>query len=49
MIVKQRAKASEIERMDLVGSVEGSDCILGELIGRQPYKEPVFLNLKQRS
>eukprot|EP00401_Gymnodinium_catenatum_P043895 CAMPEP_0117600818 /NCGR_PEP_ID=MMETSP0784-20121206/76698_1 /TAXON_ID=39447 /ORGANISM="" /LENGTH=228 /DNA_ID=CAMNT_0005403491 /DNA_START=186 /DNA_END=868 /DNA_ORIENTATION=- len=28
MIVKQRAKANEIERMDLVGSVDGSDCIL---------------------
>jgi hypothetical protein len=29
MIIKQRAKANEIERMDLVGNVKGSDCILG--------------------
>ena len=28
MIIKQRAKANEIERMDLVGSVQGCDCIL---------------------
>jgi len=28
MIIKQRAKASEIERMDLVGSVEGCDVII---------------------
>jgi len=28
MIVKQRAKASEIERMDLVGSVDGADAII---------------------
>jgi len=28
MIIKQRAKASEIERMDLVGSVEGCDAII---------------------
>eukprot|EP01059_Diplonema_ambulator_P036585 TRINITY_DN916_c0_g2_i1.p1 TRINITY_DN916_c0_g2~~TRINITY_DN916_c0_g2_i1.p1 ORF type:complete len:355 (+),score=131.93 TRINITY_DN916_c0_g2_i1:3265-4329(+) len=28
MIVKQRRAASDIERMDLVGSVEGSDCII---------------------
>lgn len=28
MIVKQRAKANEIERMDLVGSVEGCDAII---------------------
>lgn len=28
MIVKQRAKANEIERMDLVGSVENSDAII---------------------
>ncbi len=28
MIVKQRAKASEIERMDLVGSVDGCDVII---------------------
>ena len=30
MIIKQRAKANAIERMDLVGSVKDSDCILGE-------------------
>lgn len=30
MIVKQRAKANEIERMDLVGSVQGCDAIIGE-------------------
>ncbi len=30
MIVKQRAKANEIERMDLVGSVDGCDAIIGE-------------------
>ena len=30
MIIKQRAKANEIDRMDLVGNVQGSDCILGE-------------------
>lgn len=29
MIIKQRAKANEIDRMDLVGNVQGSDCILG--------------------
>lgn len=29
MIVKQRAKANEIEKMDLVGSVEGCDAIIG--------------------
>lgn len=28
MIVKQRARANEIERMDLVGNVQGCDCIL---------------------
>jgi ribose-phosphate pyrophosphokinase len=28
MIIKQRAKASEIERMDLVGSVDGCDAII---------------------
>ena len=28
MIIKQRKAASEIERMDLVGSVAGKDCIL---------------------
>ena len=28
LIVKQRAKANEIERMDLVGSVEGADVII---------------------
>merc|ERR550514_2387018 len=28
MIIKQRAAASQIERMDLVGSVEGADCII---------------------
>lgn len=28
MIVKQRAKANEIDRMDLVGNVEGCDCII---------------------
>ncbi len=28
MIIKQRAKANEIEKMDLVGSVEGSDAII---------------------
>jgi hypothetical protein len=32
MIIKQRAKANEIDRMDLVGSVAGCDCILGELL-----------------
>ena len=30
MIVKQRAKANEIERMDLVGSVDGCDAIIGK-------------------
>jgi len=29
MIVKQRAKANDIERMDLVGSVDGADAIIG--------------------
>lgn len=29
MIIKQRAKANDIERMDLVGSVNGCDCIIG--------------------
>ena len=29
MIVKQRAAANEIERMDLVGSVQGCDAIIG--------------------
>jgi ribose-phosphate pyrophosphokinase len=28
MIIKQRAKANEIEKMDLVGSVEGCDAII---------------------
>lgn len=28
MIIKQRIKANEIDRMDLVGNVEGSDCII---------------------
>ena len=28
MIIKRRAKASEIEAMDLVGSVQGKDCII---------------------
>ena len=28
MIVKQRARANEISQMDLVGDVEGKDCIL---------------------
>lgn len=28
MIIKQRAKANEIDRMDLVGNVQGSDCII---------------------
>ena len=28
MIVKQRVKASEVSQMDLVGDVEGKDCIL---------------------
>ena len=28
MIIKQRAKANEVERMDLVGSVTDSDCII---------------------
>lgn len=28
MIIKQRLKANEIDRMDLVGNVEGSDCII---------------------
>ncbi len=31
MIIKQRAKANEIERMDLVGSVQGCDAIIGEI------------------
>lgn len=30
MIIKQRAKANEIDRMDLVGSVTDSDVILGK-------------------
>jgi len=34
MIIKQRAAANEIERMDLVGSVNGCDAI----IGKQVYK-----------
>ncbi len=29
MIIKQRAKANDIERMDLVGSVDGCDAIIG--------------------
>ncbi len=32
MIIKQRAKANEIERMDLVGSVKGCDAIIGKYI-----------------
>jgi ribose-phosphate pyrophosphokinase len=28
MIIKQRPKAGQIERMDLVGSVEGADCVI---------------------
>lgn len=28
MIIKQRVKANTIDRMDLVGNVEGSDCII---------------------
>jgi phosphoribosylpyrophosphate synthetase len=28
MIVKQRKEASKIESMDLVGQVEGKDCII---------------------
>eukprot|EP01064_Diplonema_japonicum_P029850 TRINITY_DN4922_c2_g1_i1.p2 TRINITY_DN4922_c2_g1~~TRINITY_DN4922_c2_g1_i1.p2 ORF type:complete len:170 (+),score=35.99 TRINITY_DN4922_c2_g1_i1:623-1132(+) len=28
MIIKQRRAASDIERMDLVGTVDGSDCII---------------------
>lgn len=28
MIIKQRIKANEIDKMDLVGNVEGSDCII---------------------
>jgi ribose-phosphate pyrophosphokinase len=28
MIIKQRSGASQIEKMDLVGSVEGADCII---------------------
>lgn len=28
MIIKQRAAANQVERMDLVGSVEGADCII---------------------
>ena len=31
MIIKQRVKAGAIERMDLVGTVEGCDAIIGEL------------------
>jgi hypothetical protein len=27
MIIKQRVKAGAIERMDLVGTVEGCDCV----------------------
>ena len=30
MIVKQRAHANEIEKMDLVGSVQDSDAIIGD-------------------
>lgn len=30
MIIKQRAKANDIERMDLVGSVKGCDVIIGK-------------------
>lgn len=30
MIVKQRAKANEIERMDLVGNVENCDVVIGK-------------------
>lgn len=32
MIIKQRAKANEIERMDLVGNVTDCDVIIGKLI-----------------
>lgn len=32
MIVKQRIQANEIEKMDLVGSVDGCDAIIGELL-----------------
>merc|ERR1711934_1074221 len=28
MIIKQRAAASKIERMDLVGNVQGKDCVI---------------------
>lgn len=37
MIVKQRAKANEIERMDLVGSVDGCDAIIGEISPHNCY------------
>ncbi len=31
MIVKQRAKANQIESMDLIGNVDGCDCIIGKV------------------
>jgi len=38
IIIKQRKAASQIERMDLVGTVEGKDCILIDDIDRYwPY------------
>jgi ribose-phosphate pyrophosphokinase len=30
MTIKQRAAANQVERMDLVGSVEGADCIIAD-------------------
>jgi len=30
MIIKQRVKAGAIERMDLVGTVDGCDAIIGK-------------------
>ena len=32
MIVKQRGKPGEIEKMDLVGSVQGCDAIIGRIV-----------------
>lgn len=43
MIVKQRAKANEIDKMDLVGSVQGCDAIIGASTPPLPPSHLPFL------
>ena len=40
MIIKQRKAAAEIERMDLVGSVKGKDCLIIDDIADTAVKQP---------